>query len=437
MNCWSKWSFWIVICLLAWIHSPATATVNPCLRLTGVVQDYASHLPLVARLSVRTQQGSYNIGVSAAQTGRFTIDITCPATELIIDKEGYRQQSLVLNTSSALSNKPIGVIIPLISLGQQGLNQPYSQSQQTFFVQKNNKQASIRPQHNTFVISDALTGQLLPAQMCFTFTKTEKKQCFETNKAGQVSIDFTEKDIIAIDVTSAGYQTYNGNQIVEQGDTRNLRQGIRLVRELTILSVQVDPSVKNFELRPEGKAGKTISLQAIPGLANTLVAYDLIPQQYQLVITDQQQAVLEQRSIVIQPGLNTTAALAPQPLSASAVAPVSRPDSALRFEQSNWKLLQDSQALLTQMAAYLVQHPELSIRIMGHTDKEGDERLNLRLSEQRAKVVSTFLWNHGVADERMEIIGLGSQFMIAPSDTEENKAKNRRVTIKFIAKETR
>ncbi|WP_020604752.1 OmpA family protein [Spirosoma spitsbergense] len=407
----------------------------PCLRLTGVVQDYASHLPLMANFYVETQQGRSSLGVSAAPTGQFTIDISCTATALIIEKAGYRTQTLLLNQLASRPNKSVGVIIPLIAVDKRGLDRPYFQSEQTHFVQKNSKQSSIRPQRNTFVITDALTGQLLPAEMCFTFTKTELKRCMETNRSGQVRIDFTEKDIVAIDVTSPGYQNYGGNQVVEQGDSRQLRHDIRLSRTLTILSLQIGPSVGNCELRSENDAGKVIGLQSVPGLANTLVAYDLLPQRYTLLITNKQRELREQRPIVIQPGLNTATSELAQPVADGATL-MSRPDSALRFEQASYTLLQDSQALLTQVAAYLVQHPELAIIITGHTDKEGNERLNLNLSEYRAKVVSSFLRNRGVTDDRIEMIGLGSQLMVAPSDTEENKAKNRRVTIKFIPRKT-
>ena len=436
MSNWIKQVCDIALCLMGGSITPAMSTGTPCLRLTGVVQDYASHQPLMATFYVETQQGRSNLGISAASTGQFTIDVSCTITALIIEKTGYRTQTLLLNQLATRPNKPIGVIIPLIAVDKRGLDRPYFQSEQTHFVQKNSKQSSIRPQHNTFVITDALTGQLLPAQMCFTFTKTEQKRCIETNKAGQVSIDFTEKDIVAIDVTSPGYQNYGGNQVIEQGDTRQLKHTIRLSRTLTILSLQIDPSVSNGELRPENISGKVIGLQPVPGLPNTLAAYDLMPQRYTLIITGKQRELREQRPILIKPGLNSTTSESTQPI-ADGTTPVSRPDSALRFEQTSYTLLQDSQTLLTQVAAYLVQHPELAVIITGHTDKEGNERLNVSLSEYRAKVVSSFLRNRGVADERMEMIGLGSRLMIAPSDTEENKAKNRRVTIKFIPKKIR
>ncbi len=436
MNCLTKQLLCILIGLAGVIQKPAAA--SPCLRLTGKVIDYDNHNALVAQLYAETEQGRLNLGTSDTKTGQFTVMITCPATALVVEKVGYRPQTLPLNITSISLEKSVGIIVPLIVVDQRGINRPFFQSQQIYFIQKNNKQASIQPQHNLFIISDAFTNRILSAQICFTFTKTGDKKCIETDKAGQISIDFTEKDIVALDITSPGYQAYAGNQIVEKGDSRQLHHDIRLTRTLTIFSLQVASSEKRYELFPQGELKKGILLEMVPGVTNTAAAYDLLPQKYTLVITSKEQNEREQKSVTIQPGLNMLT-ISPQPQiePASAlkiVAPVSRPDSALRFEQSSYTLLPDSKTLLTQIAAYLVQYQEIGIQITGHTDREGDEKLNRGLSEFRAKVVSTFLENHGVADKRIEIVGVGSRFPIAPSDTEENRAKNRRVTIKFLTK---
>ncbi|GAB4002238.1 hypothetical protein GCM10028807_60460 [Spirosoma daeguense] len=401
----------------------------------GIVHDYVSHRPLKAQLFVETQRGRFNLGMSADETGRFSIEITCPVKAIIVEKDGYRSQKLLLNVGSTSTDKPIGVVIPLVANDQPGFNKPYSQTEQTHFVQKNNNEASIRPQHNTFTIRDALTNQFLEAKICLFYTKTDAKNCFDTNKAGQFKIDFTEKDIVAIEIDAPGYATYKGIQVVEQGDSRQFKHDVRLTRALTLFSLQIDATTGSCELRPEDPKSKPINLRPIPGLSRTLVAYDLLPQAYTLVITDQQNALREQRSIQIQPGLNFASSSATVNASATpSDTPMSRPDSALRFTQGSYDLLPDSQTLLSQMATYLIQNNDINVRVMGHTDKEGNETLNKNLSELRAKVVASFLERRGVADNRITIEGLGSSYPIAPSDTEENKAKNRRVVIKFLSK---
>ena len=57
----------------------------------------------------------------------------------------------------------------------------------------------------------------------------------------------------------------------------------------------------------------------------------------------------------------------------------------------------------------------------------GDPRLNLALSEHRAKVVRFYLTRQGVAERRMTVLGFGGSQPIAPNETETDRAKNRRV----------
>jgi outer membrane protein OmpA-like peptidoglycan-associated protein len=100
------------------------------------------------------------------------------------------------------------------------------------------------------------------------------------------------------------------------------------------------------------------------------------------------------------------------------------------FEQSRATLTKGSNAELEQLAQYLVANPKLWIEITGHSDNEGnDQRLNQRLSEFRAKAISNYMFNKGINPERITIFGKGSTEPVAINDTEENKAKNRRVEI--------
>ncbi|OFY88272.1 MAG: hypothetical protein A3K10_07230, partial [Bacteroidetes bacterium RIFCSPLOWO2_12_FULL_31_6] len=75
---------------------------------------------------------------------------------------------------------------------------------------------------------------------------------------------------------------------------------------------------------------------------------------------------------------------------------------------------------------------EDSIIISGHTDSEGDEEDNLKLSEARAKVVADYLITKGFERERIKYIGFGSSQSIATNETNEGREQNRRV--EFIIK---
>lgn len=77
----------------------------------------------------------------------------------------------------------------------------------------------------------------------------------------------------------------------------------------------------------------------------------------------------------------------------------------------------------------LKANPQYHIHIAGHTDNVGDPRLNLVLSEQRAKVVATYLTRRGIAEERITTEGVGSKQPLGDNTTEGERSKNRRVEI--------
>ena len=79
--------------------------------------------------------------------------------------------------------------------------------------------------------------------------------------------------------------------------------------------------------------------------------------------------------------------------------------------------------------------PESRIVVKGHTDSVGDESLNLRLSEDRARNVKNLLIAQGVAEYRITSIGLGEQLPVATNSTEVGRSQNRRVEIEIKANE--
>jgi outer membrane protein OmpA-like peptidoglycan-associated protein len=112
---------------------------------------------------------------------------------------------------------------------------------------------------------------------------------------------------------------------------------------------------------------------------------------------------------------------------------VKYPLEGVVFEKSKTTLVKGAEQKLEGLLQYLKQNPKAQIEIAGHTDNEGnDQRLNQRLSEFRAKVVANYLFNKGIAPERILTIGKGSLEPIVTNDTDENRAKNRRIEIKIL-----
>ncbi len=97
------------------------------------------------------------------------------------------------------------------------------------------------------------------------------------------------------------------------------------------------------------------------------------------------------------------------------------------FQQSEYVLLPESYTELDKLVQALRTTPALQIEIAGHTDNVGDKRLNLTLSEFRAKVVANYLIRHGIADTRVTAKGYGGSRPITDNASETQRAQNRRV----------
>ena len=102
------------------------------------------------------------------------------------------------------------------------------------------------------------------------------------------------------------------------------------------------------------------------------------------------------------------------------------------FESSKSELKTSSKVELKKMLKLLKINPELKIEISGHTDSDGDDDLNLSLSNERASSVVKWLIENGISSNRLTFKGFGESKPIVKNDSEENKAKNRRTELTII-----
>lgn len=90
---------------------------------------------------------------------------------------------------------------------------------------------------------------------------------------------------------------------------------------------------------------------------------------------------------------------------------------------------EDTKASLSELAAFLLENPQMKLRIHGHTDSAGDPGLNKALSLERAGSVRDFLITQGVPFESLRISGWGGTRPRASNATEVGRSKNRRVEL--------
>lgn len=99
------------------------------------------------------------------------------------------------------------------------------------------------------------------------------------------------------------------------------------------------------------------------------------------------------------------------------------------FNSAKSTIKTESFADLDKLAAILKAHPEVKATIEGHTDSQGDDKMNLDLSKARAKAVKDYLVGKGVDADHLSSEGYGETKPIATNDTPEGRAKNRRVIV--------
>ena len=99
----------------------------------------------------------------------------------------------------------------------------------------------------------------------------------------------------------------------------------------------------------------------------------------------------------------------------------------IRFESGKATIDQDSMGLLDRLIETALRCPTANIEVAGHTDSDGDSNANMALSERRAQAVADYLIRAGLPAERLKAVGYGSEQPLAANDTDEGKAKNRRI----------
>ncbi len=104
----------------------------------------------------------------------------------------------------------------------------------------------------------------------------------------------------------------------------------------------------------------------------------------------------------------------------------------LQFERAKADLTTDSTDTLKELVQVANQCPRFRIEIEGHTDAEGTDERNQRLSDRRARAVADYLIQTGVDPNRLTTVGYGATRPIADNDTAEGRARNRR--IEFLVK---
>ena len=99
---------------------------------------------------------------------------------------------------------------------------------------------------------------------------------------------------------------------------------------------------------------------------------------------------------------------------------------AVQFESGTAVITKASYKNLNDIVTVLGKYPEMNLSIEGNTDNVGDDNMNQRLSEKRAKACADYLISKGISSSRMVTVGYGETRPIGDNATPAGRQENRR-----------
>lgn len=104
----------------------------------------------------------------------------------------------------------------------------------------------------------------------------------------------------------------------------------------------------------------------------------------------------------------------------------------ITFASSSADIRSDFFPVLNSVAKVLAEFNKTSIKVTGHTDSTGGDKINQPLSENRADSVAMYLRSQKVSSARIQSYGYGSRYPVASNDTPVGREANRRVELELV-----
>ena len=101
----------------------------------------------------------------------------------------------------------------------------------------------------------------------------------------------------------------------------------------------------------------------------------------------------------------------------------------VHFDFNKSKIRPGDAAILDEAASTLKANPNVTVNVNGYCDAIGSEEYNLKLSDRRSDAVVDYLTRAGIPSSQLIPHGYGKTNFVAPNDTAEGRAQNRRVEL--------
>ena len=108
-------------------------------------------------------------------------------------------------------------------------------------------------------------------------------------------------------------------------------------------------------------------------------------------------------------------------------------ENSVNFDLNKSTLTSTAKTNLDRLVPVFNEYPDTNIQVFGYTDSSGNEDYNLKLSEQRAASVVSYLTGKGLSASRFTTMGKGEADPIASNETASGRAQNRRVEFAITA----
>lgn len=383
---------------------------------------------VIASISAVENGQNRFLGQSNA-TGEFSIRITDATKELAFRVKGYPTTVIPISKNARVdTNARFRVDLPMIMADSQQVRQAYLPAVPT-------KHRSIY-----FQTQDARAFRRIPATVCFRYASSGRTQCVDISADATPTLallNATEK--ITFEVRAKGYQPYSGTLTDGQTDEELYVIKLLMPNNVLVASYELPANQKldHFEFRHVADKNYTVRGPVPPPTLgwNTFKPGNT----YRFTATGQNGEVVADEQFRMEPGwtfvqFHAKPAAGARLMSIDLAKPTYFDSAVLYFNQSEYALGEVSKRKLDSISWRMIKLRPLMAQVTGHTDNVGPRSLNLTLSEYRTRVVSNYLHKKGVDPNQLVTCWQGPNAPVASNDTELNKAKNRRVVLRFFSK---
>ncbi len=442
----------LLLILLTIFTTSAMSQENQTVTLKGIIRDYKSKMPLATQIKIIYTDSQLNTQESNSKgDGSFEIKTLPKQCVFQAKTNGYIVSNVLMNLEN-LSESTAIAEIPLVFNGRSKINQLLLE----FSERKKEKEAEqdkgIPINKQVFQAVDALENKAIPAQ--FRLTGTYKNKVINKATSREASVfdhNFTEREHLMVEVMAEGYQKFLSEIDIETFDETVHENTAKLIKKISFLNLIIKNEVELQNVNIFEVSGGTQKQIVLSKTNNMYLGQLKTGGSYKISINSNTEKEVIREFLAVEGVNQVLVVLEPkkkkQTNFANSIAvetktvqmekqaytaekkPFNLEQKTLFFDQSSCVLKPESKQILEEISKQLLDSPDVNIEITGYADNIGDARQNQYLSEFRAKVISNYLFNKGVKDNRIKLKGDGGKK--AENDTEDARQRNRRAELRF------